>query len=220
MRFTLALIASLTATAAFADDQVYPVLTCEGAELVTDNPPLTLSEINVLFEQITPPAEGQNTLMRFELPGGGHSWGFTEFTQSQLAGHCDTQHHMRVKPRDGSWSVDVLTVEMNACPEGVPMPDLSGTIRELSWPAFFTPAPFFRDSPVDFDYQMIDRMHWLATATPSALENARVEVSYDFQAVNRERIDIQGNVNVQVDAGVQKVNCTAVVMMTAIHLSQ
>ena len=192
------------------------VASCEGKNLKVEQSDMTVPEAKVLFEHAGEPSEEGQSIMRFESAKRNMQyWRWTSAPIDELKGHCNTQYYLGRKPKDGTYLFTNKAATFEGCPDGVAVPaGMSGT-RKLSWPRFFTPHPFFEGAPLEFDFDRLDYEHWRATAKPVAGVPGEVDIVYDIQVVSPSQIDITGSVNLKIDGGAIKADCTGTVEMTA-----
>lgn len=192
------------------------VASCEGKTLKVEQSDMTIPEAMVLFDHIGQPSEDGQSIMRFESAKRNMQyWRWTSVSIDELKGHCQTQYYLARKPKDGTYLFTNEAATFEGCPEGVAVPaGMSGT-RDLSWPRFFTPHPFFEGAALKFDFERLDYEHWLATAKPVAGVPGEVDIVYDIKVVSPSQVDITGKVNVKIDGGAIKADCTGTVEMIA-----
>ncbi len=194
----------------------FSIASCEGKSFTVKPSEISVEEAKILFEVAADPAETGQTMMRFESGRRGFQyWNWTSALIEELERHCVTQYHLARQPKDGTWLFTHDAATFEGCPEGVAVPvGMTGT-RDLKWPNFFTPKPFFKDSQIEFDLERLSHEHWTAVAKPIANMPGVFDVHYDFKVASPQQIDITGTVSIKIDGGAIKADCSGSVEMTA-----
>ncbi|GEM_PF-5753422 len=181
---------------------------CEGTKFVMQTSYITVAELEAMAPNLMPVPEGAY-LMRSESDdlGGAQYFNWsTDRDDYMPSTYCYDVYYRQRFPEKGNWVFKATRVDLSGCPDGLdPTKGLRPSI-DIHW-GFNGPEDILARYPMPFEMTQIDPLHWTAKADQMPQVPGTVLITYDFKATSPVQIDVDGTLDININAGGTIVTC-------------